>query len=294
MVVVDAQGVDGTGDDLEVSGTDLLLQTQPGHVRQHVGRIAASEDRVEEYPVELPVDLSDRFQVAGGLRSGRFHRRQIQSEAQAERRVGATECLDGEAVAEQEMVHGRQPRGGILQTRGVGPADVAEERRAPGLVQRGPHGHPVAQSIMNVHGVLAETVRGVPVAPAALVLDRLRQVPVVERQPRHDVVFEQLVDQPRVEVESGRVHRPAVGANPRPRRGEAIALHAQRRHDLDVLAVPVVVVAGHGAVVAVDDGAVHAAEGVPDAVPAAVDVLGTLDLERGGGGSEDEAVVECR
>ena len=214
----------------QVSGADLLLQTQSGDVSQHVGR-DSSPRKIGSRKIRLNCPSILRAASRSPADSGRAGCTGVRLKVRPrrERRVGGTESLDGQAVAEQQMVHGRQPGRRVLHAGGVGAADVAEERRAPRLVQRGPDRHPVAESIVDVEGVLAETVRGVPVAPAALVLDRLRQVPVVERQPRHDVVLEQFVDQPRVEVESGRVDRPAVGADPRPRRGEAIALHAERR-----------------------------------------------------------------
>ena len=45
---------------------------------------------------------------------------------------------------------------------------------------------PVTERVVHARGVLREQVRGVPVDPAAALLERLRQVPVVERQPRLD------------------------------------------------------------------------------------------------------------
>ena len=55
-------------------------------------------------------------------------------------------------------------------------------------------------------GVLGERVDRLARGPAAAVLERLRQVPVVERDEGLDAVREQLVDEPVVEVEAGRVH----------------------------------------------------------------------------------------
>ena len=126
------------------------------------------------------------------------------------------------------------------------------------------------------------------IGPAALLLQRLRQVPVVQRQPRQDVGIQQLVDEPLVEVDALRVERAAVGTHARPRGREPVGLQPHALHQRDVVAVPVVVVARDIAVVGVDDGAGHAAEGVPDRVAAAVLVGGALDLVGGGGGAEQE------
>src|SRR6185312_7999439 len=68
-----------------------------------------------------------------------------------------------------------------------------------------------------------------------------------------------------------------------------VALQAERRHEVEVLAPAVVVVAGDVAGVAVLDDAGEAAEGVPDRVGAPVLVRRSLDLVGGGGGAETES-----
>jgi hypothetical protein len=69
-------------------------------------------------------------------------------------------------------------------------AGVAEERRAPGLVQGGPVPDAVAQPVVHGGGVFGEPLGGVAYRPAAGVLQHLRQVPVVDRDPRLDPVAE--------------------------------------------------------------------------------------------------------
>ena len=170
-----------------------------------------------------------------------------------------------------------------VQARGIG-----EERRAPRLVEGRPHLDPVAERVVHVERVLGEPLRGVADGPAALLLQRLRQVPVVQRQPREDVGIQQLVDEPTVEVDALRVERAAVGAHARPRGGEPVGLQSHALHQRDVTLVPVVVVARHIAVVGVDDGARHAAERIPDRVATAVLVCRALDLVRSGGCAEQE------
>ena len=59
-------------------------------------------------------------------------------------------------------------------------------------------------------GVLREGVDGLAGRPAAAILERLRQVPVVQRDERLDAVREQLVDEAVVEVEAGLVHAAAA------------------------------------------------------------------------------------
>ena len=55
---------------------------------------------------------------------------------------------------------------------------------------------PVAEAARHDRGVLGEAVGGVPLRPAARVLQLLRQVPVVEGEHGVDAVLEQLVDEP--------------------------------------------------------------------------------------------------
>ena len=72
---------------------------------------------------------------------------------------------------------------------------------------------------------LGEALDGVAVAPAALVLQRLRQVPVVERHDRLDAALEQCVDQA---ASSGRA-RAARARRGRSGRGAATRSRSGRR-----------------------------------------------------------------
>ena len=127
--------------------------------------------------------------------------------------------------------------------------------------------------------------------PAAAILERLRQVPVVERDERLDAVREQLVDEAVVEVEAGGVHAAAaLGEDPRPRDREAVGVETERAHQADVVAIAVVGVARDAAVVAVEDLPGRRREAVPDALAAAVLGHRALDLVGGGRGAPDEPV----
>mmetsp|Transcript_10759 Transcript_10759/g.34423 ORF Transcript_10759/g.34423 Transcript_10759/m.34423 type:complete len:593 (-) Transcript_10759:115-1893(-) len=83
------------------------------------------------------------------------------------------------------------------------------------------------------------------VAPAAvLVLERLRDVPVVERHERLDARLVEEVENRVVEVEPGRVEggAPALRQEPRPRQREAVVLQAEVLHQFDVVREAMVVV----------------------------------------------------
>ena len=167
---------------------------------------------------------------------------------------------------------------------------VAEEPRDVGLVDRHPVRHAVGEALADDRGVVREPVDGGPVQPAAVVLERLRQVPVVERDHRLDARLEQAVDEAVVEVEARRVHRPLPGRlDPRPGHRHPVPAGTEAPHQGDVLGVAVVVVGGHVAGAAVRDPSRLADERVPDAGSAAVLARRPLDLVRRSTGSEAEA-----
>ena len=197
--------------------------------------------------------------------------------------------VDGQAVPEHQVVGGRNRGVPLGSARRMQAGAVAQERRAPRLVERDPVLDPVAEREGGRRRQLGEPVRGLPGRPATGVLERLGQVPVVERHPGRDAGGEQLVDEAVVEVEPGAIGKAtAVGQDPRPGHGEPVRAQAEFAHQGDVLAVAVHVVARDQAGVAVADPARGGREGVPDRRRAAVLVGGALDLVRRGRGAPDE------
>ena len=92
------------------------------------------------------------------------------------------------------------------------------------LVEGDPQRDPVAEAGGGEVGVVGEAGGGVPGEPAAAVLQRLRQVPVEERDHRVDAAVQQHVHQPVVEGEAGGLTGPGpVGLHPRPGDREAVA-----------------------------------------------------------------------
>ncbi len=93
------------------------------------------------------------------------------------------------AVRQVQVVGGAQRVDGVGPAGGMHAGAVAEEGRAPGLVQGGPVRHPVVQGVGHQGRVLAEAFGGVPGGPAAAPggaadrrsLQLLWEVPVVER-----------------------------------------------------------------------------------------------------------------
>src|SRR5437763_158514 len=80
--------------------------------------------------------------------------------------------------------------------------------------------------------------------PAASVLERLREVPVVQRRERSDARTQQRVDDPLVVVEPTRLDCTAAGRlHPRPGDGESVRRDAQLPDERQVVVPPAVGVA---------------------------------------------------
>jgi hypothetical protein len=132
--------------------------------------------------------------------------------------------------------------------------------------------------------------------PAAdLVLERLRQIPVIERRVWLDALLEQFVDEAVVEVEAPGVRLArSFGKHPRPRDRKPVGPGAQFSDEADVFLVAVVVFVGAIAGGVIFDLARRVSEGVPDRAAAAVLVHGALDLVGRGGGAPHEILWKTR
>ena len=185
----------------------------------------------------------------GGLRPDR---RQVEHDAD----VRARQRLARPGVAQQQVVGGPVPRRTLTATRRVHAGRVAEVGRAPRLVVGRPRRHPVAEALVHDGGVLDEGLGRAAHRPATRVLERLRQVPVVERGDRLDAGRQQRVDEALVVVEPARLDpAAALRQDARPRQREAVGVDPEAADQRDVVLEAVVGVAGHGAVVAAADGA---------------------------------------
>ena len=194
-------------------------------------------------------------------------------------------------------MRGQHPLLDAVPARRVQPGGVAEKRRAPRLVERGPHPDPVTERIVEIEGVFGEQIGGLPHGPSAALLQCLRKIPVIEGEPGADAGGQQLIDESPIEVHSRVVECSAVRAHPCPRGREPIALQPHAFHERHVVAIAMVVVAGDIAVLARDHGARHAGEGIPDRVPSTVQVGRSLDLIGGGRRTEQKRLGErtaCR
>ena len=194
-VVVHAEHVDRRADQREVTVDDVLVDPERFEMGTHVGWVLATQDRVEEDPVLQTVHDPRQLDLARVVGMGGLERPQVQGDADLFG-TARPQHLDGQPVGEQQVVDRGDGRPRLGATGSVDAGGVAEQRRTPRLVECRPRRHPIAERIEHGRGVLGEPVGGVAAGPAAIVLERLGQVPVVERHPGCDVVLEQRVDQP--------------------------------------------------------------------------------------------------
>src|SRR6266700_2535939 len=179
---------------------------------------------------------------------------------------------DGQAVAEQQVVGGGRRGGGVAETGCVVAVPVSVGRDDLGLVQGDPPGDPVAERIGGQGGVFTEPFGRIALRPPPLVLQFLRQVPVVEGGRGRDAVPGELVEQRPVIVQAPLVDgAPAAGLDPRPGDGEAVGGQAQGGEQGHVLGVTMIGVTGDVAGVAAADLAWRVTEGVPHRGAPAVD-----------------------
>src|SRR5258708_23004709 len=170
---------------------------------------------------------------------------------------------------------------------------VAEIGRAPGLIQRDPVGHAVTQPARYRLHIVGKRLSGTTVEPAAIVLQCLRQIPVIERRYRRDATLEQIVDQALVKVQPARVGSAlACGQNPRPGNRKTVGAMAETPHHLDLPIHPALIVGGNVSRVAAMNLARRRAEHVPNGWATPVFTGRALDLVGGGGSSPEKACRE--
>jgi hypothetical protein len=153
--------------------------------------------------------------------------------------------------------------------------------------------HAVGELVGDISGVLSEGFGRVARLPATLVLQRLRQVPMVQRGERLDAGSLQLIDETVVEIDALRIGLAgSLRKNAGPGDGEPVGFRADVLHQRDVFLVTVIVVVGDIAGVAVSDVAGRVRVSVPDRLALAVLVPRAFDLVSRGGGAPIETVGE--
>ena len=153
----------------------------------------------------------------------------------------------------------------------------------------------IAQAFGHIAGVIRERFGRLARLPSAdTVLQRLRQVPMIEGRKRLNPVREEFVQEAIVEVEAFGVRRAGpVGKYPRPCDRKSIGFDAEPLDQANVFLVPMIVIVGAVRVAAIADFARGVGEGVPDRRGAAVLGHRALDLVGRRGRAPQEAGGEA-
>ena len=191
--------------------------------------------------------------------------------------------LDGPAMRQLHVMHRPGGGGKVAQARGMMPPVMAEEGNAPGLVDRGDAGKPVAKMADYKVGIVGEPAGYIAVLPAAVIGVALRQVPVIERRKGLKAALEHRIQQPVIESQPLGIHL-AVRRRQKawPGKGKTVGTEAAAGDEVEILFIAVIVVARRRAVAAVR----YRARPLCKAVP----VRGTASAIRGA----FDLVARCR
>ena len=166
-------------------------------------------------------------------------------------------CAENRAVI--ELIAGRVCAGGIAE------ADAALR-----LIQREIVCDAATEVFCHHAGIFGKGLGGIRIEPAALILQSLRQIPVIERDIRLNACSQQRIDKAAVPRKALDVHRAgAARDNARPGNRETVGLQVHGLEQLDVLRPAVVAVAGNVAGVTVHNAARRMGKGIPDGNAAA-------------------------
>src|SRR3984957_16041675 len=161
---------------------------------------------------------------------------------------------------------------------------ITEDREDPRLVECHPMLHAIAERVGHDAGVVAKIFCEIAIRPSAGVLERLRQIPMIESHPRLDVALEHLVDDATVEVETLLINRPLTGRHDaRPRERNSRRVESEVGHHRDVVGIAMVEIARDVAGIAILNLARRVRKAIPDSLALAVLVPPGLDLIRRAG-----------
>src|SRR5919204_591664 len=283
VVEVDAEEVERLCDQVEVAVGDVVSTSDVRLVQlEHVLGVRTAEERVEEPAVAVSVQPQRRRLVlARGRR--RPDDCQVERDPDAAAVAARTERLHRGSVRQQEVMRDAQREPPVLRSGRLRPVRMAEEGGHPRLVVRDPVVDGVTELVEHDLRVLGEPLDDVARSPTARILQRLRQIPVVERREWDDLALAQPGGETAVEVQALAIRAAAaVRLDSRPRDREAVALQPERPHQVEVLAPAEVVLARGLAGVAAVHVPVLRSEAIPDRLAAPVDLRRALDLVRGG------------
>ena len=271
-------------------------QSSAGNFGPHVaeglgelGGIVAEEDRVEVVAVHVRVGARGGRDVFGPLGRGILGL-EIDDESDLVRAARAIVAHRG-AVRAEEIVRDDRHFADVAMTGRVRAEHEAIVHHDPRLVERHPARNAIVERAKARVRVLGEPVRDVAIEPAAAVVERFGEIPVVERDHRRDVLREERVDEFVVEGDAGGVDLArALWEDASPVDAEAIRREPELGHQVDIGGVAVVVIGGDVARIVVDDVAGRVTELLPDARPRTIRERRPFDLIRRRGGAPQKSI----
>jgi hypothetical protein len=178
------------------------------------GRIFGEALRVGIKPVPAGVQDTGRHRV---LRRGADRQTSLPiiDGAKKSPRRQRPQGADRLAMREIHMVSRLQETPPVGNAGGIPAHAVAEQRAHIGFVEGGKMPNPVAIAARHQGGIIGEPKSDIAILPAAKIIQRLRQIPMIQAQPGLYAVAEQFVDQTIIEVEAQAVGLAAPFGNTR-------------------------------------------------------------------------------
>src|SRR5690606_34302501 len=106
--------------------------------------------------------------------------------------------------------------------------------------------NPVAEFFCYITGVVGKRFCGIATLPSTFILQRLWQIPMVERSKRLNTGCHQFVGEPIVKIEAFRIRLTgSIGKDPWPGNGKAVSGLTDTFHQLNIFLVTVVVIVGN-------------------------------------------------
>jgi hypothetical protein len=189
------------------------------------------------------------------------------------------QSIDGGSMGEVHVMDRSQQQGVIANPWRLTAKAEAEKCEHRGLVKGGKPFHPVTIAARDQRRIVGKPTGTIAAGPAADIVERLREIPVIKAEPRLDACRHELVDQPIVKGKTRVVYGAAPAwQNARPSHRKAIGIDAKLPHQSYIFGITMIVIARDRAAVPIRDPAHLAAISVPDAWAAAVRRDGAFDL----------------
>jgi hypothetical protein len=127
--------------------------------------------------------------------------------------------------------------------RGVNSRTVSQPAHHPRFIDGRKPGHSISEGLGHRSRIVFKGFQNFAARPASAILQRLWQIPVINRRDRFDSGRQQRIDQAVIEVEAALfAHVVAFRKQASPRDRESIGLDPEVLHDLNVIEIAVIVV----------------------------------------------------